>query len=36
MCTANLSSASEKTLHGQNYFTGTWSSTGEEEEDGDA
>lgn len=32
----SLSSASERTLHGQNYCTGTWSSTGEEEKDGDA
>lgn len=32
----SLSSAAERTLHGQNYFTGTWSSNGEEEEDGDA
>ena len=28
----SLSSASESTSHGQNYFS--WSSTGEEEEDG--
>lgn len=32
----SLSSARERTLHGQNYCTGTWSSTGEEEKDGDA
>ena len=33
---SSLCSTSERTLHGQNCFTGTWSSTQEEEEDGDA
>ena len=32
---SSLRSTSERTLPGQNYFTGTWSST-QEEEDGDA